>query len=260
MITMFFLLPAQVFRRLCSRIGLAVVAAALLLANQSACAQNWPVIILPKDVQAFDIGQQVAVNGMPMRAQGFVSSAKPAQLVEQFRQSLGKPLVENTIGSKLILGRAQGEHYLTVQIEPAGMGSRGVVAVTHLKAAYDAQADNQASAERLLSRLPSGSRLLSQMASQDGGKLSRHLIIINSHSEALNRDRLKSLMAEDGFVFEREGTADNQAAAKLPEGLAKSKTLFFKAAGKEAMATIHRDSEGRTAIVVNTITLMERFK
>lgn len=258
MITRPFFLSAQVFRRLPGCIGLAVVAA--LLANQGAYAQNWPIIPLPKDVQAFDIGQQVTVNGLPMRAQGFVSPAKPAQLAEWFRQSLGKPLVENTMGNKLILGRAQGEHYLTVQIEPAGMGSRGVVAVTHLKAAYDAQADTKASTDRWLSRLPAGSRLLSQMASQDGGKLSRHLIIINSHSEALNRDRLKSLMAEDGFVFEREGTADNQAAAKLPEGLANSKTLFFKAAGKEAMATIHRDSEGRTAIVVNTITLMERFK
>ena len=234
--------------------------AAALLANQSAHAQNWPSIALPKDVHVFDIGRQITVNGLPMRVQGFLSSARPVQVAEQFRQSMGKPLVENAIGSKLILGRAQGEHYLTVQIEPAGMGARGVIAVAHLKAAYDIRSDTQSDTDRWLSRLPAGSRLLSRMASQDGGKLSRHLVIVNSHSEALNRDRLKSLMAEDGLAFEYEGAAGSRAAAKLPEGLANGETLFFKGAGKEAMATIHRDSDGRTAIVMNTVTLMERFK
>lgn len=238
-----------------------VLGLALMAPENFALAQaSWPTIALPKDVRAFDIGEQLTINGLPMRMQGFVSALKPVQLAEWFRQRMGKPLVENTLANKLILGRAQGEYYLTVQLEPAATGTRGIAAVSHLKAAYDERAENRASTEHWLSRFPAGSKLLSQMRSEDAGKVSTYLLVVNTQSGNLNRKRLKNLMRNDGFELEHEAMPDNKTGAALPEGIAHGKTLFFKGPGKEAMATIYRDNHGRTAIVLNTLTQMERFK
>ena len=101
---------------------------------------------------------------------------------------------------------------------------------------------------------------MSKMTSEDAGKVSIYLLVTNTQSESLNRDRLKSLMRDDGFKLEQEAVLDEKTAASLPAGQANGKTLFFKGPGKEAMATIYRDSNGNTAIVLNTITQMERFK
>lgn len=234
-----------------------------LLVSHGSYAQTqdrWPTIALPQTVTSFDVGRHVTVNGMPMRMQGFVSSMNSAELAKWFRQSMGKPLVENTLASKLILGRNQGDYYLTVQLEPTVAGARGVASVTDLKTANDNRAAFQQQTENWLARFPAGSRLLSQMSSEDAGKLSTHLLVTNLQSETLNYERLKSLMRSDGFEIERESQANEKVSAQLPANLANGKTLIFKGPGKEAVATIYRDKTGQTAIVLNIITQMERFK
>ena len=75
----------------------------LLLVAHAAYVQDWPRVPLPTGIQTFDIGQQVNVNSLPMRLEGFVSAVKPHQLIALFRQSLGKPIVESTLGAKRIL-------------------------------------------------------------------------------------------------------------------------------------------------------------
>jgi hypothetical protein len=215
-------------------------------------AQDWPRVPVPKELQVFDIGQQLTLNGSPMRLQGFVSPATPDQLVELFRQSMGKPLAETAWGKLRVLGRAQGDFYISVQIEAAGQGSRGTTAVTHLKAAYESREETQLQREQWLSRLLPGSRLLSLVTSQDGARLSRHMVFANDHGETLNRDRLKSMLREDGLSFEREGRPGNDASAGT--------TLFFKGDEKEALATIHRDSDGKTTVVLNVVTQTGRPK
>ncbi|MDB5796835.1 MAG: hypothetical protein JWP36_737 [Paucimonas sp.] len=232
------------------------------LRAQEAAAQ-WPRIVLPDGVRSFDMGEQVNLNGMPMRLQGFVSALGPDSVRDGFRRVLGHPLIENTIGQRLVLGRAQDQYYILVQIEAAGSGSRGVLAVSHLQAALDQSNEAAASAMHWLSRLPAGSRMLSNMQSRDGDRLSRHLVIVNTHDESLNAHSLKSLMAGDGYVLERDSSGASAAqenAAALPSQAAGARVLYFKAANREGVATIHREAQGRTAIVLNLVTRMERFK
>ena len=141
------------------RAGVTVIGLMLMaLANTVLAQTAWPTIALPSEASAFDIGKQVNVNGLPMRMRGFVSALKPAQLTAWFRQHMGKPLVENRLADKLILGRVQDEYYLTVQLEPVGSARLGVATLTHLKTAYDTRADNRANTEHWLSRLPAGSK------------------------------------------------------------------------------------------------------
>jgi hypothetical protein len=220
----------------------------------------WPKIALPESVEAFAVGNEMNVNGMPMRVQGFVSELKKEQLAKWFHKSLGEPLVESANGNKLVLGRAEKDYYLTIQLEPSGKGTRGLVAVTNLKAAVGNAQQNKQNMSRWADRMPSGSKVASQMSSEDNGKISNHIVISNNQTEGLNAERLKSVMRDDGYEFEREGAADDATASRMPTHAANGKILFFKGPNKEAVATINRDDSGRTAIMLNTITQVERIK
>ena len=242
-----------------------IVGIALALAVACASAETaWPNVALPKEASRFAIAEQMTVNGLPMRMQGFVSKARLPQVAQWFRDSLGQPLVENTLANKLILGRAQDDYYILIQLEAIGSasdgGTRGTVAVSQLKTAFDNRYATRAATERLLSRLPSGSRLTSQMESTDGDKQASYVVISNSYNEDLNRDRLTSMLRDDGFTLEREAQAVSDTGHPLPASASNGRTLFFKGPGKEAMAVIVRDEAGRTTLVLNTITVIERFK
>jgi hypothetical protein len=221
----------------CWIIGITFVVAAI-----AAHAQDWPRVPMPREARGFDIAQSVTVNAMPMRLQGFVSTEPADKLVELFRQSMGSPLVESRLGAQRILGRMQGEFYVSVQIEPAGRGSRGTTAVTHLKAALQGQEAALREREEWTSRLLPGSRVLSETSSRDGGKFSRQVIFVNTSGEASNRERLKSLLHQDGLALQWEGKPGD--------------ALFFKshANGAEAIATIHQSEDGRTTVVLNVVT------
>lgn len=251
---------AELFFRLGRRLAAAALLGFGLLAM--AAEPEWPVIAMPKEVDSFAASGSgaLSMNGVPMRVQGFVSGATPDRLAARFRQSLGQPLVENVREGKLILGRMQGEFYLTVQIEPAGKGSRGVAAVSHLKAAYAEREESKASTEHLLARLPSGSAVISRMESVDRDTSSRQLVILNSLTEDLNRDRVKDWMRDEGMTLEREIDVDRESDPKLAAPITGGKSLYFKGPEKEAMAIICRDASGRTTIVLNTITRIRRFK
>jgi hypothetical protein len=212
-------------------------------------AQDWPRVPMPSDVRAFDIAQSITVNAMPMRLQGFVSSVPADKLVELFRRSMGSPLVESRLGPQRILGRMQGEFYISVQIEPAGNGSRGTTAVTHLKAALDGEHAARRQQAEWTARLLPGTRVLSETTSRDGPKLSRHVVFTNTWGEAPNRERIKKLLQEDGLALQWDGNPGD--------------ALFFKSRSKEnkeAIATIHESDDGRTTVVLNVVTRIGAFQ
>jgi hypothetical protein len=95
-----------------------------------------------------------------------------------------------------------------------------------------------------LRRWPWGTRIISRLASQDQHQTSLHLVLRNSYGEALNREALLDVMQQDGLSLEREVSAAGR-------------TLFFQGAGKQAMGTLVPDGQGRTDIVLNTITTLE---
>jgi hypothetical protein len=249
-------------RRRSVRAACAGLGAALLLLGAGAARGHarWPTVELPPDASSYALGEEIAVDGLPMRIRGWSSASSTAQLAAWFRRHLGQPLMENTLGRKLILGRLSGEYYISVQLEEAGQGTRGVLAVSHLKAGYQRRADTRAAMQRLLARLPSGSRVVSQMVSSDGGKLASYAVLANQYHEDINRERVIGLMREDGLALEREAQTASTPAQPLPAGAQNGRSLWFKGAGKEAMAVICRGQDGATTVVLNTITYMEHVK
>jgi hypothetical protein len=247
-----------------SRIIVALVKTAFtwILAQTCVFAQNtlpWPDLKLPQSLQLFSAGQNVVMNGLPMRMHGFVSTQSPAALSRSVEESLGKPLVVNKLGQQIILGRAQGSHYISIQIEPASGGSRGVVAVSDLQTALSNKDVTAQEKSYWVQQLPAGTTLSSHIKSLDGVKQSQQLIYSNSLDESFNRDRLKAILKADGLAFERETLVDEQAYKKTATAI-QGRVLFFKGTNKEAMATLHRQADGLSTIVLNIVTTMEKYK
>jgi hypothetical protein len=231
-----------------------------LCASTTVCAATpWPSPALPSGLETFPIADQLTVNDLPMRLKGFISPHRPAELLDAFRRSLGQPLVESTVAGKQVLGRAEGEFYVTVHIEAAGAGSKGIVAVTDLAAMVRDHAQGQGAKARWLDRLPAGSSMSSQMTSQENGRQARHMVILNRHDETVNRDALLRLMSADGFQFEREIGVDAASQRSLPSQLAEARTLYFKSPGKEAMAVISRNGD-QTSIVLNMTMTLQGYR
>lgn len=218
-------------------------------------SRTWPQPRLPGTLQVFDAGQDVVLNGMPMRLHGFVSKQPVPDLVQALRDSLGQPLMVNRIGGKVVLGRAEGDYYVTVQIEAAHRGSRGAIAVSDLQAARAGREDAEREKRSWEQRLPYGTSVVSSMRSLDGMQQARQLIYSNRLGEELNRDRLQTVLEGEGLVFEREMLVDGQADQGNGRA-AGGRVLFFKGTGKNGMATIRGAAGGRTFVVLNLVSTL----
>lgn len=212
-------------------------------------AQLWPVIALPPHVETFVVGEQFTANGVPMRVQGFVGKhMKLTHVVDWFKRTMGQPLVENRLGKQVILGRAQGGYYLTVQLEAMrddGLGgTKGLTAISDIAAFNASKSHHVKEAMRWLDRWPAGTQEMNRMSSQDFQKTSVYVAFRNGHSEELNRLALIDVLKQNGLSLEREMDKTNSAGM----------SLYFKGAQKEAMATIAKTEPGKTDIVINTIT------
>jgi hypothetical protein len=217
----------------------------MLLISSATCAAApaaaWPQVALPPGAQTFDVGQQLLVNGLPMQVKGFLSPEPAARLVDWFRASLGSPLVENRRGLGTILGRAEGTYYLTVQIEPAGSGARGLVALTDVPRMMASHGETRAEEARWQARLPAGMRILSLVRALDGGRTSEHLVLQSTGPLASSRHAVTRLFQHDGY------TPGRIVISPAPPGA----TLYFQAPGREAMAVLTGGDAGLTGIVLS---------
>lgn len=235
----------------------------LLLPAAAAPAPVWPRVALPASATAYPIGEQMSVNGTPTRMQGFVTRTAPLDTAAWFRTSLGQPLVETPLLGKMVLGRAQGDYYVSVLLEalPGQRGgTRGTVTVANLKAAYEKRDANRAINERMLARLPNGSRLMNQLSSIERGRATAYILATNGHSQQANRDHLVKRLEAEGYVLEREAGPGQKRTPGVPAEVAAGRTLFFKGRDKEAMAVIRPAEQSGSAIVIQTVNLVEELK
>jgi hypothetical protein len=241
-----------------------LVSSCLCFAQYSYAAEL-PTIELPPAASKFAVGEQFISNGMPMRVQGFVvKDMSLSQAAHWFKRSMGQPLVENKLSDKLILGRAQGGRYLTIQIEPISHGKpsgvKGLAAVSDI-AAFNANRNSYINTvQRWRDRWPAGTQEVSRMTSQDGDKTAVHVAMRNTHGEQLNRNALVDMLRQDGLFLEREVSVNTSSPKKNLQRIQSGQTLYFKGAAKEAIATIVRTEQGKTDVLLNTTYIIEQQK
>jgi hypothetical protein len=223
-------------------------------------APDWPTLALPAGTQSYSISPPMSVDGIPMKLDGFESSRPPAELVAWFRAQLPQPLLENTVGTKLVLGHPQGSYFITIQMEAVDGGTKGVVAVTDVDSAMVERKVGDSAADRVLAGFPAGTQVVRSMTSSEQSRNSSFVALVNRYSEDVNRQRLVDLLLADGLRLEREASADPATEAQLPSGTTVGSTLFFKGDGKEATAVITRGADSQVTVVLNTVTNLEHFK
>lgn len=220
-------------------------------ARAAAAASAWPVLPVPPGAQAFDVGQDLRIDGLAMQVRGFLSPEPPARLVAWFRAQLGDPLVTSGHDGKTLLGQFRHGYYLTVQLENAGGGTRALLAQSDMRALL-AQSDMQnvtagrasfAEHADWQSRLPQGMRILSLVQSRDGERRSQHLVLqspgtLTDSAQALSR------------MLGRAGYAPIGGPVPASQGL----VLQFQRPGGDAMAVLHRGPDGSTSAVLSTST------
>lgn len=233
--------------------------ACVLLLCGAVQASDWPTIPLPASAQPINVGKGFSAQGVPMDVRAFVSKQPVEDIARWYRQQWAPAVVENRVRGQTVLGRRVGDYYESVQLEATLGGTRGLVALTRVDRPQQRRDENQARLRKWLSRMPADTRVVSDLSSQDGDKQSLFLVMTNAQSESLNRDRLAALMVEDGYVLEREfsAAASRASAPMLGAPGTGGRTLAFRGGGKEALATIYRDPQGRTGVAVNTIAQRE---
>jgi len=157
-----------------------------------AMASSWPEIPAPHGARVESIGEQVRLNGVPMRMQRVLSSTKaPDELAEFYRNALGQRIAEERIGDTRLLAQERNDYFITVRIRPL---SQRVVET--LISVSDMNGAPEPGERPLGFVLPAQSAVISDLESTDAGRHSRQLVVINTHTLPANR-----------AVFDRELSA-----------------------------------------------------
>ena len=211
-----------------------VVLAALLSAPVFAA---WPEIASPPGARVESIGEQVRLNGIPMRMYSVVVEREANDVLAFYRAGLGPRLAEKNLGHDRILSQARGDHFITVRIRPLSpKRSLALVAIS------DAKAARQAAHRDPGFRLPANSALLSDMESVDAGKRSRQLVLQNRLGLKANQAALTQQLAERGYRPSPQSyRSSNNSVVQLFDGDRREAQLVL----------VHQ--QGLTQIVLTTL-------
>lgn len=212
-----------------------VILIATLLGSAPAVA--WPDIPFPGTARAESIGEQVRLNGIPMRMQRLLSRKSPNELAGFYRDALGVRRAEQHLRDIHILSQERNGFFITVSLRPLSANLTEVLVSTS-----DLRAARNLANRPLGFRLPAESVLLSDMESMDSGKRSRQLIVSNHHAVPTNLDAFSRQLAVRGM--RPDGSPLRESASEHVQ--------FFKGDGREAQLTLFR-REGETHIVLTTI-------
>jgi len=217
------------------RTDVTVLAALLALASAGAHADGWPDVPMPDGAQGEWVARDMVNNGLPMRASRYQVPMTPAQLVEYLRRAWNGMVVVDEIGEQTIVGHAQDDHYVTVDIRREGTGSVAQVGIVRMSAQRPSTAPGKDFPR------PSGSRVVNDIEYIDepGRTLSVEAPLSPYQSDTYYRQRLPG----DGWKLDVAGSRPCVAMS------VQCSSSYSR--GKETMVlTFTRMAEG-TSIVAN---------
>lgn len=202
-------------------------------------AAAWPQLPVPSNARVESVGEQLRLNGIPMRTQRVLTARQPEEVARHYRNALGPRHALEHLPDRLILSQGRDEYFITISIRPLGAGvTEALVSVA------DAREARQAAGRPLNIHLPSDSAVLSDMESVDGGKRSRQLVLSNAHAIPANLGALSRELAARGM--RPDGPPLRQSEAEHVQ--------LYKGDRREAQLTLVRRA-GATSIVLTTIEM-----
>jgi hypothetical protein len=205
----------------------------------SAVWADWPEIPSPPNSRIESIGDQVRLNGIPMRMQRVLTTGNTADIIRFYRKALGPKHVEENLPDGRLLAQGRGDHFLTVRIKALGPSlTESLVSIS------DARAAQNAAGRPLGFQLPSRTQLVSDMESTDDGKVSRQLVFLNDHSVDANVDFITETLQGRGYKPQPDGVRNS----------ASERVLMFGGAQREARLVVVR-KDGTSNVVLTTVLM-----
>lgn len=198
----------------------------------------WPKIPFPENSRVESIGEQVRLNGVPMRMFQAHLQGDLDQVIRFYRAQLGPKLAEEHLpGGERILAQGSGDYFITLRIRPlADKTSLALISISDARAA-------KAAANRPLGfGLPADSSVLSDLESTDAGKRSRQLVFYNHYDLETNRQSIARELLARGYRPDRIPDQRKQDSA----------VMYFQGDKREARLSLVR-KDGQTQAVLITI-------
>lgn len=203
------------------------------------CVSAWPQLPAPSDARVESVGEQLRLNGVPMRTQRVLTARQPEEVARHYRDALGPRHASERLSDRLILSQGRDAYFISVSIRRlAAGGTEALVSVA------DTREARQAAGRSLGFRIPAESAVLSDMESTDAGKRSRQLVLSNLHAIPTNLDALSRELAARGM--RPDGPPLRQSAAEHVQ--------IFKGDRREARLSLIRRA-GETSVIVTMIEM-----
>ncbi|MDP1862967.1 MAG: hypothetical protein ACOH1Q_12540 [Thiobacillus sp.] len=200
---------------------------------------GWPEVPSPRNARVEQIGEQVRLNGIPMRMQRVLSTDKPSNIIKFYRSALGPKHAEEKLPDGILLAQGQGDYFVTIRIKVLGPSlTETLISVSDARGAKDA------SQRSLGFPVPADTQVLSDMESTDAGKISRQLVLMNNHSVDSNVEFISKTLQARGYKLQ-------SAEAKKQEA---GRVLMFGGENREAQLVVVR-KDGTSNVVLTTVLM-----
>ena len=200
----------------------------------SLCWADWPSLPYPDKAKVETIGEQMRLNGVPMRMHRVLSGQSVEHTVDFYKKVLGAKYAEAEFYGAHILSQERGNYFITVKVSRLNANLTEI-----LLSISDGRASNTAGSMPQGFVLPSDSELLSDIESLDDGKSSRQLIFNNAHSMQTNADFITKVLQDKGY------TLQPKLAIKRPNSI----SLMFEGSKREARLVVSQDEDGSNAVL-----------
>ncbi len=187
-----------------SQLRRALLASVMAFTAMAACAAiDWPNVPLPPSTQAEKVGDEMRVNGLPMRAMAFESALAPQDVIKFYlnawRSGTGELSGEKRVADWTVVAYTESTFHTTVQVRPRadGRGSMGYIGTT----SRDGTERPDFSARGLPQ--PAGARVLSAVESDDPGRQNVQVTMTVPMSVSSIASYYASSLQRDGWVPER---------------------------------------------------------
>lgn len=198
---------------------------------------NWPEVPAPGNSKIERIGDEVRLNGVPMRMQRVLSKGRLREVIDFYRGALGPKHAEERIPGGLLLAQGQGDYFVTIRVRAlTPQITETLVSVS------DARRAREATNRPLGFPIPVDTQVLSDMESIDAGKSSRHLLMTNSLSVESNVNFITGTLQARGYALQPGQT----------QQLAAGRVLMFGGANREARLVVVR-KDGMSNVELTTV-------
>lgn len=214
---------------------LLVIALGALLPHGAVLARDWPDVPLPEGAQGEWVSRHMVYNGLNMRASRFTVAAKADAVEAFYRQAWKGEVVRNTLGRKTILGRADGDHFITVELTAKGSGTQGQIGIMEM-------AKPKGTPGNGFAKMP-GTRVYEDIVYLDTPQRSRSLNMHNRNSPYQNERFYARELAARGYVREPGSMACESSSAMC--------ISYFIKGDDRIVVSLNRQGDGTSIVALD---------